>query len=274
MFNQIELFFVNPSIMSVSHQILMGHFTSNRDFKHEGCFDLYIKTDGEKVKNVFATSEVVYENLVFSDYANSGFDNEMNFLNSPSLNALMGSKKLKTYSGLMNEKDMLVQVCFLQVPSLNENKFSYLFFGFVNNKVVEKIHSKVFFTDRDGNVHEGNEVKHKMGNNISTHFIHNYSFGFGKNIALSSTSSKDYLEGLAKYKKIKLSGENLDTEMQKKLKMVYAFYDEDFFKYLSVFTKLMKENGLSENLDFWVSKDYNETVENLSKKAIVEIKEF
>lgn len=274
MLNQIELFFVDPSVMSMSHHIVMGHFTSVTNFKHEGCFDLHIKTDGEKVEKISVASEVTYENLVFGDYATSEFEKEMNFFNSPSLNDLMRSKQLKTYNGLMNENEMFIQVCFLQVPSLNENEYSYLFFGFSTNKVAEKIHSKVFFTDRVGNVYEGNEVQHTIGNNLAMHFIHNYSFGFGKNLALSSTSSKDYLEGIRKYKKIKLSGEKVDAETQKKLNRVCYHYDEEFLKYLSVYTRLMKENGLPENMEFWVSQEYNEQITKLSAKAIAEIRSF
>lgn len=274
MFNQIELFFVDPSVMSASHQILMGHFTSNENFKNEGCFDLGIKTDGETIKEIKPLSEISYGNEVFNENSTSGMKPELKFIYSPSLNSLMSNKKLKCYT-TENENHLIIQVCILQVCSLNKDDYSYLFFGFVKNEIVSKIHSKVFFTDKNGEIHLGGDAKHKMGNNITADFTYNYAFGFGKNLALTTTSSKEYLEGLHKYKKIIVSSnENIDKETLKDLNVVFGFCDEEYFKFLKLFTELLKENDLPENLNFWATKDYSEKIEMITKKAVEKMMKF
>jgi hypothetical protein len=270
MFKQIELFFIDPSIMSSDCHILMGHFTTTEVFKNEGCFDLSIKTDGEKIQEIKPLSQVSYDNKVFDENSLSGMKKDLQFVYSPSLNSLLTNKKLKSYT-MIDENLIVLQVCILQIPSLNENENSYLFFGFLKNEIVKKIHSKVFYTDENGCVHFGGEVKHKMGSNITSDFKDNYSFGFGKNLAIISTSSKEYLEGINKYKKIILSSEKINGELLKDLNVVFGFCDDEYFTFLKCFTKLLKENGFSENMKIWVDKKYNEETNRLCDKAVEEM---
>lgn len=261
---QTELFFVAPSVLNAEKQVFMGHFTSNVKIKTQSKSTIIIDNDGSEITGIKITDEI--RQPVSENYYT---DPDLPFLHSPSLSHLMSNEQLRIHH-FLNKKTIYSEISIIEVPALNENNYSYLFFGFTNEKVSYTQHSKVFYTDECGNICFGGEATHLTGNSVAIDFCTNYSFGFGRKMALFSVSSKEYLDGMAEYYEI-LFLENKTEKMNKNLKKVFDLMDEDYFSYLKYFNELKKEKNI-ERTDFWQTEEYAKMISALSKEAILKLK--
>lgn len=261
---QTELFFVAPGVLNAEKQVFMGHFTSKVKIKNRSKSTIIIDNDGNEITGIKICDELREQE------SDSYFtDPEIPFLHAPSLNHLMSYEQLRVHT-LLNQKTIYSEISIIEIPALNEDNYSYLFFGFASEKVGYVQHSKVFYTDECGNICFGGEATHKTGNSISFDFCSNYSFGFGKKMALRSVTSKEYLDGIEEYYKI-LFLEDKTEKMKKNLAKVFHNMDEDYFSYLKHLNDLKKERNV-DKIEFWQTEEYAKFANNLSSAAILRLK--
>ena len=264
---QMEIFAVDPSVMNVGKSILMGHFTTKQKIRDQSKMDIMITTDGLEILS-FSSIGGIDESK--SWVPNEYLKESVQFIDSASFNFLM-REQLKVYTS-ENPNIIALQICLLEIFPLEEGLHSYLFFGFTDSPFFAKNHSNVYFSDKDGSIKEGGSAIHKMGENLSSHFTRNFSFGFGKNLSLLSTSSRLYLEGIEIFKDLLLSDEEKTDEVKKDLSIVFSHNDKEYIIFLKKLNQKKAESGFSPKSKYWLTRKERKMLDDLSLESAMELR--
>lgn len=261
---QVELFFVDPSVLCQRNTIILGHFTSSLAIPNYSKSTLTISVSD--VDNSISDIEISDQITLTPSY--DYYDNpNISFLNDADLNGMIRNHQLQVYKSVFSS-DIISEIMFLEVPSLVNGLHSYVFFGFVDvsHSTVMNHHTSVFYTE-DGEVKKGGEAPHEMGNNIVSTMHNSYAFGFGRKLKLNGTSTKNYLEGNRKYLRM-LS----DPEQQNnpELKKVFAHNMPEYLDYIVAMTKILDEKGLDFR-PFWQTEEVSNLYDDISNKVIKEL---
>lgn len=247
---QVELFFVNPSLLGESKTPILGHFTSLNKIFDYSKMRLHISVKNNEIKNIFLDEKslIVTDKSKYQLYT----DPELEFLNGCSLSNLMTTEKLECYTSLSNSNDIVAQIMLIEVEPLFNELNSYIFFGFAdsNNEMIINNHTKVFYTDNN-EIKCGGEAHHTIGSHIPTAMQNNFSFGFGRNLKLNAISPKTYLDGNRKYMRMISDPQEKDNPYIKK---VFANNGFDYIQFLRIMNNTLKEKGMSYR-PFWLTKE-------------------
>lgn len=256
---QVELFFVDPAVLKQSKTVIIGHVTSALSIPDcaKGFLTIAVNSD-DSLKSIQFSEEIILpESERFYG------EPELAFLNSPSLNDLMRNHQLRVFSDLSNS-NIISEVMFLEVPALIEGLRSYLFFGFadVNNPLVKANPSVVFYTEK-GEIKTGGVAPHRTGDHIGYATSLNYAFGFGRKMKMSCTTSKVYLEGMDKYKRM------LSDPAEKNnphIGKVFAHCMEEYLDHIRALNVVLEEEG-KDYRPFWLDEALSAEHDELFNRA-------
>lgn len=260
---QVELFFVDPSVLCQRNTAILGHFTSSLAIPNYSKSTLTISVSD--VDNSISDIEISVQITLTPSYDHYNNPN-LSFLNDSDLKGILGNNELQLYKSIFNS-DIISEIMFLEVPSLINGLHSYVFFGFVDvsHSTVINHHTSVFYTE-DGEVKKGGEAPHEMGNNIVSTMHNSYAFGFGRKLKLNGTSTKNYLEGTRKYLRMLSDPEQKNNP---ELKKVFAYNMPEYLDYIVAMTKILDKKGLDFR-PFWQTKEISDMYDEISKSAMKE----
>ena len=265
---QVELFFVNPTLLAQSKTPILGHFTSKNKIPDYSKMRLTVSVKNNEIQNIYLDEK----SLIISNRNEYQFytDPELQFLNDSSLSNLMTSEKLECYTSLFNPSEVIAQIMLIEVEPLITGLNSYIFFGFANsnNEMVMNNHTKVFYTEND-EIKYGGQAPHTMGSHIPTAMQNNFAFGFGRNLKLNAISPKKYLDGNRKYMKMISDPKEKNNPYIKK---VFANNGFNYIQFLEVMNNLLKEKNMDYR-PFWLIKEedsiHNEIFNEAFNKSVI-----